>query len=285
MNHSMAKATRNFLLTATGLLMLAGVPAGLHAQDTTTTTMRHGEKSFDTQVKNAEVVYVEGNNLVLRSEDGKIEHLIVPDSDKFTVDGKVVSVQGLTPGTKLTQTITTSTAPRYVTSIRTIKGRIWHVNPHARIVIVTLPEGGNVTYKLPEDVKFTTDGSYKKSAHDLRKGMIFEATIVTDDTHTVMEETKATVGQTPPPVIPREVGMLLFLHSATIAQPVAPVGLDDASAAPVVEPAVLTASAEEPLPESLPTTGTALPAVGLLGGLAMTFSLGLGTLRRAFFKA
>lgn len=277
MNNSMIKA-RRFLLTATGFLMLAG--AGAWAQDKTTTTIRHGEKSFDTQVKSAEVIYVEGNNLVLRVDNGKIEHLIVPDSDRFTVDGNDVSVQDLKPGTKLTQTITTSTAPRYVTSIRTIKGRIWHVNPHARIVIVTLPEGGNVSYKLPEDVKFATEGKTKKTAHDLRKGMIFEATIVTDETHTVMEETKETVGQAPPPMIPREIGMLLFTHSATIAQPLAPVGLDDAAAEPV-----LTASAEEPLPATLPKTGTALPAIGLLGGFAMTFSLGLGSLRRAFFRA
>ena len=42
---------------------------------------QHGEKSFDTQVRNAEVVYVEGNDLVLKMENGKIEHLVVPDSD------------------------------------------------------------------------------------------------------------------------------------------------------------------------------------------------------------
>jgi hypothetical protein len=279
MNPSTSKA-RRFLLTAAGLLMLAGAATGVRAQDTTTMTVRHGDKSFDTQVKNAEVVYVEGNNLVLRSENGKIEHLIVPDSDNFTVDGKAVSVHGLKPGTKLTQTISTSTAPRYVTSIRTLKGRIWHVNPHARVVIVNLPEGGNVSYKLPEDTQFTTQtGRSQTNVHDLRKGMIFEATIVTDDTHTVMEETKATVGHTPPPAIPRETGMLLFTHSATIRQPPAPLALEEPATT------ILTASAQEPLPASLPTTGTALPAAGLLGSFAVMLSLWLGPLRRAFFRA
>ena len=279
MNRSTSKA-RRYLLTAAGLLILAGGVTGARAQDTTAVAVRQGEKSYDTQVKNAEVVYVEGNNLVLRSENGKIEHLIVPESDTFTVDGNVVSVQGLMPGTKLTQTITTSIAPRYVTSIRTIKGRIWHVNPHTRIVIVNLPEGGNVSYKLPEDTKFTTKtGKSQTNVHNLRKGMIFEATIVTDDTHSVVEETKSTVGQVPPPVIPRETGLLLFYHSATIQQPPAPLAFEEPAAT------VLTASAEEALPASLPKTGSALPLAGLLGGFAMTFSLGLGTLRRAFFRA
>ena len=37
-------------------------------------------QSYETQVRNAEVVYVEGNDLVLKLDTGKIEHLVVPDS-------------------------------------------------------------------------------------------------------------------------------------------------------------------------------------------------------------
>lgn len=127
---SLTKVTRLLGRGATGAFVFAMVAVGAWAQDTSTTTIQHGTSSFDTQVRNAEVVYVEGNDLVLRLEDGKIEHLVVPESDKFTIDGKDVTVHDLTPGTKLTQTIMTTTAPRYVTTVRTLKGKVRHVNPH-----------------------------------------------------------------------------------------------------------------------------------------------------------
>src|SRR6476661_630535 len=122
---------KSMLGRGAALLFVFAVAAfGTWAQDTSTTTVQHGASSFDTQVRNAEVVYVEGNDLVLRLEDGKIEHLVVPESDKFTIDGNDVTVHELKPGTKLTQTITTTTAPRYVTTVRILKGKIWHMNAH-----------------------------------------------------------------------------------------------------------------------------------------------------------
>src|SRR6266704_3541396 len=81
-----------------------------------------------------------------------------------------------------------------------------HVNaPNS--VILTLPEGTSHTYRIPNHAKFTIDGE-KKTAFDLRKGMSFEATIITDDTETVIERSKSVVGQTPPPASPVEA--LLF---------------------------------------------------------------------------
>src|ERR1700735_2969466 len=138
---------------ATGAVVLAVVALGsvsspARAKDTTTTTVKHGESSDDTRVRNAEVVYVEGNDLVLKLEDGKVEHLVVPESDTFTVNGSALSVHELVPGTKLTQTITPATSPRSVTSIRTLQGTVWHVNAPASTVILTLPEGKNQSYTI-----------------------------------------------------------------------------------------------------------------------------------------
>ena len=64
--------------------ILAMASVGALAQDSTTTTIRHGETSYDTQVKNAEVVYVEGNDLVLKLESGKgpVEVLVVDRMEK-----------------------------------------------------------------------------------------------------------------------------------------------------------------------------------------------------------
>ena len=209
------------------------------------------------QVKNAEVVYVEGNDLVLKLENGRIEHLVVPDSDKFMIDGHELTVHELVPGTRLTQTITTTTTPRYISSVRTLEGKVWHVNA-PRSIILTLPDHKNHIFDVPNDAKFSINGQ-EMTVFDLRKGMNIKATIMTDDTHTIVEQTKVAVGQAPPLTMPHDYGVLLFMTP--------------------LQPQVTLASAEQPA-EMLPETGSVLPLVGLLGTLAIAMSLGLWAVRR-----
>jgi LPXTG-motif cell wall-anchored protein len=241
--------------------VLAMASVGALAQDSTTTTIRHGETSYDTQVKNAEVAYVEGNDLVLKLESGKLEHLVVPDSDKFTIGGKDVSVRELKAGTKLTQTITTTTAPRYITTVRTLKGKVWHVTA-PKSVIVTLPDHSNQAFSVPSNAKFIVNGK-EKTVFDLKKGMTFEATIVTDSQETVMSQNKSATGIAPAPRTVPVLGVLLFQRPAP-----------EVTAAPVEE-----ANAEAPA-GSLPETGSEMPLMGLLGGLALAGSFGLRAARQ-----
>src|ERR1700733_3222482 len=252
-----SKKARLFGKGASAAFVVALLSLGAWAQDSTITTIQHGPSSFDTQVKNAEIVYVEGNDLVLKLENGRVEHLVVPDSDKFTIDGNQVSVHELVPGTKLTQTITTTTTPRYISSIRTIEGKVWHVNS-PRSVILTLPDNTNQAFNVPNHAKFTINGE-RKTVFDLKKGMKIKATIATDDQHMVIEQSKFAFGQAPPVLTPREVGVLLFLTPS--------------------RPQVTLASAEKPA-ETLPETGSSLPLMGLLGTLAITMLLGLRAVRR-----
>jgi sortase A len=252
------KAT--FFSKGAGAIVLALVAFGTAAaQDTTVTTITQGQSSFDTQVKNAEIVYVEGNDLVLKLENGRVEHLVVPDTDKFTIDGKEVSVSELVPGTKLTQTITTTTTPRYVNSVRTMEGKVWHVNA-PQSVILAFPDNTHQVFNVPSHAKFMIDGK-EKTVFDLRKGMKIKATVVTDEEHTVMEQTKFAYGQAPKIVTPSEVGVLLFF--------------------PVQHPQATLASAEAPA-EMLPETGSALPLIGLVGTLALAMSAGLFVTRRRY---
>ena len=71
-----------------------------------------------------------------------------------------VSVHELVPGTKLTQTITTTTTPRYVNSVRTIEGKVWHANA-PKSLILTLPDNKSQVFNVPNDAKFTIDGQGK----------------------------------------------------------------------------------------------------------------------------
>ena len=256
--------SRWFALGAIGALILVSSPLRAAAQDTTTTRVQPGTPTLETAVRNAQVVYVEGNDLVLKLEDGKVEHLRVPDSDVFTIDGKNVSVHDLKAGTTLTQTITTTTTPHYVNSVQTIKGRVWHVNaPNS--VIVSLPDGKNQIFRVPDHAKFYMNGE-TRSVHDLRPGMTFEATIVTDDTHTVVSQNKTVVGEAPPPPLPRLVGVLLFPSLRELAPEPTPVG---------------HVTAEHAWAQAtLPQTASPLPLMALLGLMALALYLGLRLTRR-----
>ena len=254
---SINKIVRLFANGAASLVVVAMVAIGSWAQDSSVTTIQHGPSSFDTEAKNAEVVYVEGNDLVLKLENGRVEHLVVPDSDTFFIDGKSVTVHELTPGTKLTQTITTTTTPRYVSTVRILEGKVWHVNAPTSLIL-TLPDNTNQVYSVPDHAKFVIDGK-TKSIFELKKGMKLKATIATDDTRTVVEQSKFAFGQAPP-ATPREVGVLLFLHP-TQPQP--------------------TLASAEPPEGMLPATGTSLPTVGLMGTLVLAASFGLWTFRRS----
>ena len=98
----------------------------------------------------------------------------------------------LTPGMKLTETIITTTTPRYVNTVRTIEGKVWHVNA-PKTVILTLPDGTHKrTRFLITPSSRSTDE--KKTVFDLRKGMKVKATVITDETQTVLESAKRVVG-------------------------------------------------------------------------------------------
>jgi hypothetical protein len=256
---SLNAMSSSFALKAASVAILAMASAGGWAQDSSITTIRHGEPALETQVRNAEIVYVEGNDLVLKLENGKVEHMVVPSSEKFNIDGREVTVSDLEAGTKLTQTITTTTTPRYVNTVRTLKGKVWHVNAPGS-VILTLPDGTNQLYKVPSHAKFTINGQ-KKTVFELKKGMNLEATIVTDEPQTVVERSKSNIGQAPAPAMPALLGVLLIQRAAP---------------APVEVASNVTAEHADTLPE----TASSVPMVGLLGMLGMASAFGLGAIRK-----
>src|SRR5215475_9654569 len=104
------------------------------AQDTTQTTTQAGTPTVTTQVRSGEVVYVSGNDLVVKTDDGQVKHFTVPDDKTIDVDGKQLTVHDLTPGMRLTRTITTTSTPKTVTTVRTINGKVWFVNPPSTVI-------------------------------------------------------------------------------------------------------------------------------------------------------
>jgi hypothetical protein len=156
---------------------------------------------------------------------------------------------------KLERTITVSTTPQVITTVKTVTGKVWHVNPPST-VILTLEDGTNQQFKIPKDQKFNVDGQMT-DAWGLKKGMKVSATKIVEEPVNVVEHRQQVTGTMPPP-------------------PPAP---------PADEPILIAENTPPPAPAApaeLPKTGSILPLIGLLGGLFLLSSLGLKVIRSTF---
>ena len=183
------------LLLATGALGLAfTVQTG--AQVTTTTTTTAGTPSYTVVVNRGEVYAVDGNDLVVKMEDGTFRHFSdVPESARATVDGKPLGIHDLKPGMKLQRTIATSETPMIVTTIQTVAGKVWHVNPPG-MVILTMDNNTNQQFKIPKDQKFNVNGQML-DAFALKKGMNVTATKITEVPSVVTAQEQSLTGTAP----------------------------------------------------------------------------------------
>jgi hypothetical protein len=165
------------------------------------------QTTHQVDVNRGTVVYASGNDLTIRMEDGTLKHLVVPIDYKLSVDGKPVSVQDLKTGTKLTQTITTTTEEQMVSEIRTVDVKVIEAKPPH----LTIASGNKIRHlRVPDGTRFTVNGKEMMLA-DLRKGMQVKGTVVTTVPTTVTSRAKTVTGQAPKPVdTPLLVGVLLI---------------------------------------------------------------------------
>ena len=244
-------------LTAVGALCLA-VTVSLNAQVKTETSETSGVSSHESTVERGEVVLVQGNELVVKMEDGTIRHFPnVPESAQVTVGGQKLGIHDLKPGMKLERTITTTTTPKTITTVKSVTGKVWHVTP-PNTVILTLEDGTNQEFKIPKGQKFTVDGQ-ETDAFGLKKGMVVSATKVVEEPISVVEQQRKLTGTMPPPPPAPPADVPILIASA--------------------EPTPLPAPAA---PAELPKTASPLPLIGLLGTLALLLSFGLKAIRNTF---
>ncbi len=239
-------------------LVMAGIAfmsfvAATNAQVKTESTTIHEPATKTVSVDRGEVVYASGSDLVLKKDDGTVVHF-ANVSDTATVDGKQVAIDDLEAGMKLERTITTTTTPHKVTTVQTVTGKIWHVSP-PHFVILTLEDGTNHKFDLPNDHKVLVDGRIV-DAWALKKGMKISATRVVEAPGTVVSQQTKLTGTAPIAFAANEPVFFTFFATA---------------------PARATLA--EAIPASLPETGSSLPLVGLLGVLALASFLGLRAVR------
>jgi len=248
--------TKWSLVLAISVLCLAAA-ISMSAQVQTSTTTAADKASVVTKVERGEIAYIDGNNVVVKMEDGSLRHFDnVPDTARITVDGKELGVHDLQVGMKVQKTITTTTTPKTITTVKSVTGKVWYVNPPSS-VILTLEDGTNQQFKIPNHQKFNVDGQMV-DAWGLKKGMKISATKVVEEPVTVVEQ-RAKVSGTmppPPPPPPADVPVIVFVKEAPPPTEVA-----------------------ETAPAALPKTGSQLPLIGFLGLLSLASAFGLRMVR------
>jgi len=248
---------RGWLLLAVGVIVSA-LTLSAAAQVQTETIATSGQPTTEIKVDRGTVVLVDGNDLVVKAEDGHLVHFAnVPESARATVDGQQLGIHDLKPGMTLERTITTTTTPQTITTVKRVTGTVWSINPPSS-VILTLEDGTNQQFKIPDGQKFNIDGQMT-DAWGLRKGMRVSATKVTEVPESVIAQQKQVTGTPAPPDPAADLPLLVLV-------------IIPMDAAPDSAPAEV-ASAE------LPHTGSQLPLIGMFGILALTAGLGLRAAR------
>ncbi|MGC2615952.1 MAG: LPXTG cell wall anchor domain-containing protein [Terracidiphilus sp.] len=257
------KATRttlhSLLALAAGMLFLAS-SAVVNAQVQTTKDATTTGSTRQIKVEKGTVVMVSGNDLWAKDESGQIRHFPnVPESVRVTVNGQQLGIHDLKPGMVVERTTITTTTDKLITTVQTVTGKVWHVNPPLS-VILTMDDGTNQQFKIPKGQKFNVNGQMT-DAFGLKKGMKISATKIVEVPETHVTQQKILAGQMPPPPPPAPDQPILI----AVLVPV---------------PAPAAAPAEAPAP-SLPKTGSSLPLIGLIGLLLIGASFGMRSFRRS----
>jgi len=255
-----SKSILQCLLAGGALCFAFSLPAA--AQVKSTETVEHGSATHQVTIERGEIVYVSGNDVVVKMEDGSLRNFNnVPDSATVNVGGQQLNVHQLKPGMKVERQTITTTTPRVITKVETVTGKVWHVTP-PNSVVLTLEDGTNQSFKIPNGQKFTINGQ-ETDAFGLKKGMMVSAQRVTEVPETVVtQQVKRTGTMPPPPPAPKQDVPVLIVM-----------------AAPTPAPAVEEAKAE-PAPKKLPKTASTLPLIGALGALFCGLALTVMAIRK-----
>ncbi|HKF47148.1 MAG TPA: LPXTG cell wall anchor domain-containing protein [Terracidiphilus sp.] len=249
------RAARVFAVGAIGL----AVTIAVNAQVQTAQQEQKGQATKTVKVENAQVLSVDGNDLILKMDDGTIRHLAnLPESSRVTVDGKELGIHDLKPGMHLQKTVTTTTTPKVIVTTQSVTGKVFHVNAPLT-VILTMDNGENQSFKVPNGQKFVVNGQ-ETDVFGLKKGMIVTATKVVEEPVTQVEHEAKLTGKMPPPPPPPPADVPILVAVVT----------------PVPPPPAAPAAA----PAELPKTGSDLPLTGLVGLMLLAGSAGIRVFQR-----
>ena len=203
MNHRHRHVIRLVVLVLAGIIF--SLSATVLAQETTTTSSKPTSVTRIVKADTAQVVYVSGDDVVLKDADGRLLLLALPAGTPLIVDGKPTALKELTSGTMLAHVQARTVVESEVTTATQIEGEVFQITA-PKWVTLKLGDGTVKRYEIPKQATFQVNGK-TATAFELKKGMKVSATAVTTEGVNTHSGKAAIVGQTPP-----QIGTLLIFR-------------------------------------------------------------------------
>jgi len=218
------------------------------------------QQSRTTEVRSVEIVSVQGNDVVVKTDKGAEEYT-VSDDFRATVDGKQLTVRELKPGMKGTVTITTTTTVHPVVITEERNGEVLKVQGNA--IVIKGPAGIRMWSEVDvskQGIRLYREGK-PLNFGDIRAGDRLTATFVTTSAPRVLTE--------------REVDTAL----SAAPTPAPRAGAPAATPAPARAAAAPAPATSAPA-RQLPKTASLMPLVGFAGVMLLATAVILWTRRR-----
>jgi hypothetical protein len=187
-----ASSTWRAFVVAGASLCLATAVAAQVGQ--TKETVPGGTAKVKTSQVHGELVAKGSNWLIAKDLHGNYKLYNVQAGRKAIVDGVAKTLDELQMGTMLTSTATTTETPLVNRTTTITEGKVFWASPKS--IIVTLENGENKQYEVPDGFKFDVDGK-QISAMELRPGMKLTGTKIVEEPVTVITKDVVVTGVAP----------------------------------------------------------------------------------------
>lgn len=253
----MKKHMWNILMLMGALVWCLTAFAGAtSAQQRTVQEKEAGPTETRVDTRNSTVAYIEGDHLVVRLEDGRLEAMRIPPEERFNIEGQKLALNELKPGMVLTEEVISTERPVVVKTVEITNGTVWHAGP--RRLLVRTHEGKVVDYQIPDWATIKVNGEVE-ALHQLKRGDHISATITTEAPTVMVNRETRSHGHHPAAEVRTS-----ETEAPNLVEP----------QAAVVEPVEVTPEKAE-APEELPATGSQMTLIALVGGFALAAWLGL----------
>lgn len=179
--------------------VVAGAIVGLSltsiAQETSTTTTTPKSVAGHVTIDTAQVIYVSGDDAVLKLPDGRLRLLDLAPGTQLIVDGKATKPSDLQPGMTLSQVQVNRRVESDVTTVTQINGTVTRKN--GRVVTLRFEDGTSKIYRVPEGATLNVNGR-AVDYHGVATGSKISATVVKTEGLSTVSNQAAAVAQTPP---------------------------------------------------------------------------------------